>query len=126
MKRDEKQLSIREKICIVTNKYLATADQWTSSQMIQQHTQYVVDQLLELANIKKKPAKQPQSEDEEVKSKPDFEQQVVREIRKFNEAREKMRVVQEAEIKELKSMKEISLNQIQVFNKLKDKITGVH
>ena len=105
MKRDEKQQTTKDKICSVTNKYLATADQWTTAQIIKQHTEQVIDQLIDLANLKKRYAvREPQSEEEEVKETK-LEKEVAKEIRIFIEALQNMKIVQEKEIKDLQAVK---------------------
>ena len=125
MKREEKQQTTKDRITSVTNKYLATADQWTTAQIIQQHTEQVIDQLIDLANLKKRYAvREPQSEQEEVKETK-LEKEVAKEIRKFIEALQNMKIVQEKEIKDLQAVKVHQLSQNQIPERLKDKITGV-
>ena len=94
--------TIREKIHLATNKYLAQADQWDTVAVIQQHTEKLFDQLQDLLNLKPRKfnvEREPQSDAEEVKhADHKFERAIMAEVRKFVLGLENSKIVALADI----------------------------
>jgi hypothetical protein len=86
MKRGKKQLSVKERITLATNNYLASADNWTTAAIIQQNTAIVVTELCNLANLELKPShgnREPIPKKDETKENSKLEMEIVKETRNF-------------------------------------------
>ena len=118
--------TMRDKIVVATTKYLSQADQWSTVAIIQEHTVKLVDYLQDVVGIQAQPKRdrEPQSESEEVKGELDFESAVVKEVRKFVEGLKNFKIVQEADMADLKTRRANILNEIEALGKFKDVYKG--
>ena len=98
---------LRDKIVSAATKYLAQSDQWATVAIIQKNTDDLMDTLCSILKIKRrvhKSDREPQSEVEESKQGPDFETEIAKEARKFILAIEKLSIVNEADLKDLRDL----------------------
>jgi hypothetical protein len=81
--------------------------------------------LLKLKPRKVKGDREPQSELEESKDKLEvFEQAIIQEMRKFVEGLKNSKIVAEADLDDLKSLRTMQRNQIAILGKFKEKCQG--
>jgi hypothetical protein len=120
--------TIKDKITKAAKEYLARADQWDTVGIIEQHTELLMDFFFDLLKLKPRKVKgdrEPQSELEESKDKLEvFEQAIIQEMRKFVEGLKNSKIVAEADLDDLKSLRTMQRNQIAILGKFKEKCQG--